>query len=893
MESNPAPEPPPVTQPKSQTDPPSQVIASTPLEVGSPPDESTTPARRLVASRTLLAPISFAVLESKETHEGELCQTPLSRSSSLRCPPSSGSLEFPARSPSIKSNRHAVFRNEDGPGTPSPKHSNLTDTHNSKSRKHKQNAVVAGPMTANTHGNSQERRCKVEAQSKELAQAQDESLETSGIASSLNKPELDQQSNICGDVNQLASVISALLQVSIHDSFKAYVAELASELKTAKQDISVALREMQSELKAHVKLDATAVPQKRVSTSSATLDLGSWNGLTREPTKQVTVSMGDFSKIMPRTSSEKNITSQPQGLHNALAATQRMSFRNLELSMKDRLFEAARLPANNSNERRTRSTGFLPHGDQTPETVQNQKTSSNLQKLKQVIPQVSEDPESAAHVQCNLNLIEDKLLSNSDEEHDAAEESIERPVRRTKSQNTPSVNMPDNIISRSVSCAPGRGPGRGAEEGEHISTLKRSKSLDPRNRAVLRNSRSLRILREKELTQQVRSTMHKIEDADLNEDEKDVENEPPAIPELETKQNSRLLHCYFTLGDILVRWYSYLSCCKPLSEESPMISSLVHFISVAASAGTVVFCFNHLGRHNAIDSAGEPDFPRLVSDVALAIGAFLGLFACGALKLYTSVGKCIDLLQAFADSQGFSEDWKKKNRGDAILASLLWCIAFAERARCVATLTNHSQEDRSDGVLSCIAFAVFSGLLTAEVLNIMRVCRALSIVVDDFALRMVQSGNFAAAEKEWNVSQAIIRSACTAVQVVFLIIQSTVVAAIILGVADFLIMQGEHRDYGSQTALTSGGILILGLTQMFLRASGVTDHCTRLPSFINSLSFGDTLDASRMYIVDYIVHSQAGFYVFEVRLTSDLVLKTMYLGLTAIGAIVTKIVLGN
>merc|ERR1712039_1078908 len=94
------------------------------------------------------------------------------------------------------------------------------------------------------------------------------------------------------------------------------------------------------------------------------------------------------------------------------------------------------------------------------------------------------------------------------------------------------------------------------------------------------------------------------------------------------------------------------------------------------------------------------------------------------------------------------------------------------------------------------------------------------------------------------------------------------------GVADVVISGNESIIL---LALLPTGIIMLGIMLSFFYAAVVTDKCARVPAFVNSLSFGTDLDRDRQYVVEYIIHSAAGFYVFDLRLTSAIALKFLYI----------------
>lgn len=188
--------------------------------------------------------------------------------------------------------------------------------------------------------------------------------------------------------------------------------------------------------------------------------------------------------------------------------------------------------------------------------------------------------------------------------------------------------------------------------------------------------------------------------------------------------------------------------------------------------------------------------------------------------------------------------------------------------------------------LAFFCFMVSSFILGAVIFGMMHICRGLHSSVDDFCFQLYQEPDFAASERDWGVLQALIRSACNSVQLMFVLLQTTIVGVVIVGTADY------YKYNGNLSIIFSGGFVLLNLGRVFLSAAYVTDHCERVPAFINSLSFGRKLDPDRMYMVWYIKHSQAGFYMFDVLLTSGLVLKSFYIIAALISVVLTKVMSG-
>ena len=71
------------------------------------------------------------------------------------------------------------------------------------------------------------------------------------------------------------------------------------------------------------------------------------------------------------------------------------------------------------------------------------------------------------------------------------------------------------------------------------------------------------------------------------------------------------------------------------------------------------------------------------------------------------------------------------------------------------------------------------------------------------------------------------------------------------------------QGIGEYVLLVPSLIMALCILRMFMHAALITDKCSRVPSVINSLSFGQGSEHDRQSIVNYIVSSRAGFYICE------------------------------
>merc|ERR1712216_294247 len=157
-----------------------------------------------------------------------------------------------------------------------------------------------------------------------------------------------------------------------------------------------------------------------------------------------------------------------------------------------------------------------------------------------------------------------------------------------------------------------------------------------------------------------------------------------------------------------------------------------------------------------------------------------------------------------------------------------------------------------------------------------------AIMVETFCCRVHSRLEVVDTGHEGNILQAILLKASTTVEYLLFVLQGTAVVAGLLGVVDAL-----HSEV-SLMGLLPGALLVVAIVYMLFFAAHVSDSCSRVPRLINSLSFGEGTEDARKDVVEYILHSQAGFYVFNVRITTSMALKFTYLWGVVVFGLATK-----
>lgn len=272
------------------------------------------------------------------------------------------------------------------------------------------------------------------------------------------------------------------------------------------------------------------------------------------------------------------------------------------------------------------------------------------------------------------------------------------------------------------------------------------------------------------------------------------------------------------------------------------------------------------------------------SDVSLALGSFFGLLSLGVLQHSTKFSDINNLLFSYADREGLLKEWGHRSCRELAVVLVTWTAAVLVQ---FAIILFADDAPWSRAARSLAFFTVSSLQLLGLAFSITHVCLGLTCMIDSFCCALVERRDLKEAAREWNVLQAVLRQACAAVERCFFIVQATLVSMILLSIADMIVSGSGALN---MLALLPAGVVMLGITRIPFNAASVTDKCARVPPLVNSLSFGQDFDHERQYVVEYIIHSVAGFYVFEVRLTSSMALKFLYVSCVCAFAVATKVV---
>jgi len=262
--------------------------------------------------------------------------------------------------------------------------------------------------------------------------------------------------------------------------------------------------------------------------------------------------------------------------------------------------------------------------------------------------------------------------------------------------------------------------------------------------------------------------------------------------------------------------------------------------------------------------------PGFLSQVPLPIGAFLVLMPFMLQQHQKSVEETFMLLQGVSLERSY-EDWQlRQTRWDCAVFVLLWLGAVGSTA-----LSHHFANDglwTAQVALHFLLTALFSCVILSLAYSAVFVCRSLRIMVDAFCCDVVQT-QLGDVAHIWNLTQAVLRKASTAVESSLLVLCLVLAISVPLFLVDVSGLAGASAPIPS---LLPGLLVTCGSLYLLFLAAAVSEQCAQVPALINAISFGDGMELERQQTVLYITSSAAGFYVFGTRLTFAMVVKLVY-----------------
>lgn len=188
----------------------------------------------------------------------------------------------------------------------------------------------------------------------------------------------------------------------------------------------------------------------------------------------------------------------------------------------------------------------------------------------------------------------------------------------------------------------------------------------------------------------------------------------------------------------------------------------------------------------------------------------------------------------------------------------------------------------------CWVVSSFLVVLEAYVQNHMLL--GLDSSLDCWCAYLLDCPDFSLGVDSWNCLQALLKCISRKVAKSFLVMQITGGIACIYCLAS-TVMVAFLSGFSLNVILVEGAfllpVLMLFFVEMvFWRGTAITEKCRIVPAFVNQIPAGRRINMERSYLVQFITDSSAGFFVREVKLTREMLLKNFMI----IGGILSGLV---
>lgn len=320
-------------------------------------------------------------------------------------------------------------------------------------------------------------------------------------------------------------------------------------------------------------------------------------------------------------------------------------------------------------------------------------------------------------------------------------------------------------------------------------------------------------------------------------------------------------------------------------------TSLLYSCAVFASMAAVLL-------HSVVLVALDPRLYNFHgSTVCVALGASLGLVFLWVRRIQDFLGPRDGPLLVHAKACGFIGIWSARSLRRLVVVTALWTMAVV--CRTTASFTLNCPETAASR-MSLLSFSLAHALMASLVYCQLHICCGFELAIDNFCRRFFRSGDFSKAISEWNVLQAMLRRSASDIEACFLALGTSVLGVLMLTalrVWNAGDMSSLPHKLGLRCEALWAGWVLPPAALIFLaiaQGAAVTEKCSRVPSLLNTwvLDNEEQIDHKRQYLVQYIVHSAAGFYVKGVRLRATWALKVAYLSAAILFSVISQSLIG-
>mmetsp|Transcript_20272 Transcript_20272/g.58790 ORF Transcript_20272/g.58790 Transcript_20272/m.58790 type:complete len:917 (+) Transcript_20272:33-2783(+) len=275
-----------------------------------------------------------------------------------------------------------------------------------------------------------------------------------------------------------------------------------------------------------------------------------------------------------------------------------------------------------------------------------------------------------------------------------------------------------------------------------------------------------------------------------------------------------------------------------------------------------------------------------LTTACIGFGGFGGMVFLKLRHINNLLGPYKRPLELYAANFAFLSGWRIISVKHLSLVMGLWCLSTLSHM--IMNLHLECPQAGASSLRSCGINCAVVGIVCMVFYCKLHICGGMELAIDYYCMRVFDNRVLVKGIVEWNVLQALLRRAAHTVEASFFSVSTGILGVVILTFLKILEMFGGGAS-GGFNGLTTNEALCLTFWPGWLvppgalvfyfvfSAAAITEKCNRVPALVNSCMLtGEEIDHQKQYVVQYIMHSAAGWYVQGVRLNATWALKMMY-----------------
>jgi len=282
-----------------------------------------------------------------------------------------------------------------------------------------------------------------------------------------------------------------------------------------------------------------------------------------------------------------------------------------------------------------------------------------------------------------------------------------------------------------------------------------------------------------------------------------------------------------------------------------------------------------------VDLIKHPDrLYDLIPQVVFSISSLVSL--CTFRNFGSIIGGSTCVLSQHAQEHKFLAQWNHKGMNTMKLLALIWVYSVGAN---ILQLFMFEDVMSVFAICRCVIAMFVAGLHLVTLHSVCHVLTFFDLMLHSYCAEFHETNNWEQGVSCWNVVQAVLHASSARIDSCFLATQTSAFITLLSYAARVLDMiitsSGDSTLVQGALAFVELPRLILALYPfvIFFKAAGVIEACSGIPPIINAVNVegGEVMDYGRQYLVNFIIHSQTGFFVKGNRINATMLMNYCYL----------------